>query len=53
MSETDLTPQTISGLTVIQEDVAAESPSAEEPARLPGGEIESDQDIISKLDSDL
>ena len=53
MSETDLTRKTISCLTVIQEDVAAESPSAEEAARLPDGEIELDQDVVSKLDSDV
>ena len=53
MSKTDLTPKTIYGLIVIQGNVAAESQSTEEPSRLPGGEVESDQDVMSKLDSDV
>ena len=52
-SKTELTPKTISGLTVIQEDVAAESQSAEEPARVSGGETQSDQDVMLELDSDV
>ena len=43
---------------MIQEDVAAESqsaeePSVEEPARVSGGETQSDQDVMPELDSDV
>jgi len=52
VSKTELTPKTISGLTVIQEDVAAESQSAEEPTHESGGETQSDLDAKTDLEPD-